>query len=53
VWLYFSAFADVDDRAQKIMNLPGIDKDDPDFIAIMAEMLAERELDDDNPAYTN
>jgi hypothetical protein len=27
-------------------------KDDPDFAEIVAEMRAERELDDNNPAYT-
>jgi hypothetical protein len=40
------------EQAKRILNLPGVDKDDPNFIAIMAEMRAERELDDDNPAYT-
>jgi hypothetical protein len=50
--LQVPAQSEMDDRVQKIMSLPGIDKDDPNFIAIMAEMRAERELDDDNPAYT-
>ena len=33
------------------MQFAGIFKDDPDFAEIVAQMRAERELDDDNPAY--
>ena len=35
-----------------VMKFAGIFKDDPDFAEIVAQMRAERELDDDNPAYT-
>jgi hypothetical protein len=33
-------------------DVPSIDKDDPAFIEFMAKLRADRELDDDNPAYT-
>jgi hypothetical protein len=33
-------------------GLPSIDKNDPAFIEFMAALRADRELDDDNPAYT-
>ncbi len=33
-------------------DVPAIDKDDPAFIEFMARLRADRELDDDNPAYT-
>jgi predicted RNase H-like HicB family nuclease len=33
-------------------DVPSIDKDDPAFIEFMATLRADRELDDDNPAYT-
>jgi hypothetical protein len=33
-------------------DVPSIDKDDPAFIEFMATLRANRELDDDNPAYT-
>jgi predicted RNase H-like HicB family nuclease len=35
-----------------IAKFAGIFKDDPDFAEIVAEMRAERELDEANPAYT-
>jgi hypothetical protein len=35
-----------------VANLPKISKDDPAFIEFMAQLRAERELDEDNPAYT-
>jgi hypothetical protein len=35
-----------------IAKFIGMFKDDPDFAEIVAEMRAERELDDNNPAYT-
>jgi hypothetical protein len=33
-------------------DVPSIDKHDPAFIEFMAKLRADRELDDDNPAYT-
>jgi hypothetical protein len=33
-------------------DVPSIDKDDPAFVEFMAALRADRELDDDNPAYT-
>ncbi|NJR31325.1 hypothetical protein HC762_00855 [bacterium] len=33
-------------------DVPSIDKDDPAFIEFMATLRADRELDNDNPAYT-
>jgi hypothetical protein len=40
-------------QKRAILNLPTMDKSDPEFIEFMAALRAERELDDDdNPAYT-
>jgi hypothetical protein len=41
-----------DPKPHPITEFFGIFKDDPDFAEIVAQMRAERELDDDNPAYT-
>jgi hypothetical protein len=38
--------------AQSIDNLPSIPSDDQYFGELMATLRADRELDDDNPAYT-
>jgi hypothetical protein len=35
-----------------MLAFAGIFKNDPDFAEIVAQMRAEQELDDDNPAYT-
>jgi hypothetical protein len=35
-----------------MLAFAGVFKNDPDFAEIVAQMRAERELDDDNPAYT-
>jgi hypothetical protein len=39
-------------QIRALLDLPKLDMYDPDFIEFMAALRAERELDDDNPAYT-
>jgi hypothetical protein len=39
-------------QAHPLDDVPSIDKDDPAFIEFMATLRADRELDDDNSAYT-